>query len=83
MDHSVLKSLLTKIGAKPRYIRRVLLLQGFDLEIRDKEGVKNLAADHLSILENPCLKPLEEGFLNDTFLNELVLFYDVIKDDSP
>ncbi|GJX96764.1 reverse transcriptase domain-containing protein [Tanacetum coccineum] len=32
---------------------KILLLQEFDVIIRDKKGVKNLAADHLSRLENP------------------------------
>nr|GFA13817.1 reverse transcriptase domain-containing protein [Tanacetum cinerariifolium] len=52
-DHSALKYLLSKQDAKPRLIRWVLLLQEFDIIIRDKKGMKNLAADHLSRLENP------------------------------
>ena len=32
-------------------IRWVLLLQEFDLEIRDKQGVKNLVVDNLSRIE--------------------------------
>nr|GEX10418.1 reverse transcriptase domain-containing protein [Tanacetum cinerariifolium] len=52
-DHSALKYLLNKQNAKPRLIRWVLLLQKFDIIIRDKKGTENLAADHLSRLENP------------------------------
>ncbi|GKB59169.1 reverse transcriptase domain-containing protein [Tanacetum coccineum] len=53
-DHSTLKYLLSKQDAKPRLLRWVLLLQEFDIIIRDKKGSENLAADHLSRLENPC-----------------------------
>ena len=47
-DHAALKYLLSKKEAKPRLIRWVLLLQEFDLEIKDKKRSENSVADHLS-----------------------------------
>ena len=49
-DHSALKYLLTNQNAKARLIRWVLLLQEFNLKIRDKKGVENVVVDHLSRL---------------------------------
>ena len=48
-----MKYLLYKKDAKQCLIRWILLLQEFDLEIRDKAGAKNVVADHLSRLELP------------------------------
>jgi hypothetical protein len=50
-DHAALKYLLTKKDAKPRLIQWILLLQEFDLEIRDKKRVENYVADYLSRLQ--------------------------------
>ncbi|GJX45062.1 reverse transcriptase domain-containing protein [Tanacetum coccineum] len=58
-DHSAIKYLFTKKDAKPRLMRWILLLQEFDVIIRDKKGAENLAADHLSRLENPHQDKLE------------------------
>ena len=43
---------MMKKEAKPRLIRWVLLLQEFDMEIKDKRDSENVVADHLSHLES-------------------------------
>nr|GEW35658.1 reverse transcriptase domain-containing protein [Tanacetum cinerariifolium] len=52
-DHSALKYLFNKQDAKPRLLCSVLLLQEFDITVRDRKGAKNLAANHLFRLDNP------------------------------
>ncbi|GJS66938.1 reverse transcriptase domain-containing protein [Tanacetum coccineum] len=66
-DHSAFKYLLAKQDAKPRLLWWILLLQEFDVIIRDKKGAENLAADHLSRLENPHQGDLEKKEINETF----------------
>ncbi|GJW92080.1 reverse transcriptase domain-containing protein [Tanacetum coccineum] len=69
-DHSALKYLFSKQDAKPRLIRWVLFLQGFDIKIKDKKGAENLAADHLSRLENLDLGTFTEDEIADEFPDE-------------
>ena len=65
-NHAALRYLLTKIEAKPRLIRWILLLQEFDLEIRYKRGSDNLVADHLSRLVHiEDTLPLHENFSDE------------------
>ncbi|GJS53304.1 reverse transcriptase domain-containing protein [Tanacetum coccineum] len=66
-DHSALKYLLAKQDAKPRLLWWILLLQEFDVIIRDKKRAENLAADHLSRLENPHQSDLEKKEITKTF----------------
>ncbi|GJR95978.1 reverse transcriptase domain-containing protein [Tanacetum coccineum] len=66
-DHSAIKYLFAKKDAKPRLMRWILLLQEFDVVIRDKRGAENLAADHLSRLENPHQDKLENKEITETF----------------
>ena len=66
-DNSAIKHLLSKNDSKPRLIRWVLLLQEFQLEIKDKPGAENLAADHLSRLDNgESGNPLNDCFPYET-----------------
>ena len=67
-DHAALKYLLSKKEAKPQLIRWVLLLQEFDLEIKDKKGSENSVADHLSRLHTTS-----SGEICDAFPDEQLL----------
>jgi hypothetical protein len=69
-DHAALMYLLTKKDAKTRLIRWILLLQEFDMEIKDKPGVENSIADHLSRLhlEHESSLPINDFLRDDTLL---------------
>ena len=49
-DHAALKYLLSKQDTKPRLTWWILLCQEINLTIKDKKGVENVVADHLSRL---------------------------------
>ncbi|KAM1557066.1 hypothetical protein ACFX10_040536 [Malus domestica] len=69
-DHAALKYLLTKKEAKPRLIRWMLLLQEFDIEIRDKKGSENVVADHLSrMVHNEEALPILETFPDEQLMS--------------
>ena len=59
------------VGSKPRLIRWVLLIQEFDIVIKDKKGFKNVVANHLSQLKNEEVtkeEPEVRGEFPDEFL---------------
>lgn len=50
----------------------ILLLQEFDLEIRDKKGSENIVADHLSRM-SPIKEIEEKHPIRDAFADESIL----------
>ncbi|RDX75487.1 Retrovirus-related Pol polyprotein from transposon 17.6, partial [Mucuna pruriens] len=65
-DYAALRYLLKKPDAKPRLIQWMLLLQEFNIEIRDKKDAKNSVADHLSRIERESEPmPTRDEFLDE------------------
>ncbi|KAD7116858.1 hypothetical protein E3N88_04126 [Mikania micrantha] len=82
-DHSALRFLFAKKDAKPRLIRWILLLSEFDIEIKDKKGAENVAADHLSRLEDPERSEIREEEIGDRFPYEMIDFVEAEKQGMP
>ena len=66
-NHYALRCLIQKKDATARLIRWILLLQEFDLKIKDKKGVENVVVDHLSRIPNA---PIETIPINENFPEE-------------
>ena len=64
-DHAVINYLMAKKDVKPRLIRWILLLQEFDLEIKEKKGGDNVIVDHLSRLGKPTEEEKEIEIAED------------------
>ena len=67
--HAAIRYLMAKKDVKPRMIRWVLLLQEFDIEIKDKKGSDNVIADHLSRMEGTA-DDKKELDIKDSFSDE-------------
>ncbi|GJS93882.1 reverse transcriptase domain-containing protein [Tanacetum coccineum] len=61
------KEMLAVVYAFEKFQPYLVLSKKFDIIIRDKKGSKNLAADHLSRLENPYKDVLENKDINENF----------------
>ncbi|RDX75973.1 Retrovirus-related Pol polyprotein from transposon 17.6, partial [Mucuna pruriens] len=69
-NHVALRFLLKKPDAKLRLIRWMLLLQEFNIEIRDKKGVENSIVDHLSRIKRESdPMPIRDEFLDEQLLH--------------
>nr|GEX84516.1 reverse transcriptase domain-containing protein [Tanacetum cinerariifolium] len=66
-----LRHLFKKQDAKPRLIRWILLLQEFDIEIKDRKGTENATADHLSRIKNDELS--DDSEVDDNFPGETLM----------
>nr|GEW61378.1 reverse transcriptase domain-containing protein [Tanacetum cinerariifolium]GEW81411.1 reverse transcriptase domain-containing protein [Tanacetum cinerariifolium] len=70
-NHAALRHLFKKQDAKPHIIRWILLLQEFDIKIKDKKDVENVAADHLSRINNNETSDgsdVDDNFPGETFM---------------
>ncbi|XP_073265902.1 uncharacterized protein [Populus alba] len=71
-DHAALKYLLSKKDSKARLVRWILLLQEFDITIKDKKGTENVVADHLLRLTTDSrsdITPIDDYFPDESLFS--------------
>ena len=79
---------MQKKDAKPWLLRWILQLQEFDIEIKDKRGVKNGVADHLSwiLVEDDVpiddFLPTESVYQTDSFVGNVCLTSEELSIDN-
>ena len=75
-DHAAVRYLMSKQDAKPRLLRWILLLQEFNLTIKDKKGAENVVADHLSRLTNES--SIDTTPINDSFPDDFLFSINIM-----
>nr|GFA47463.1 reverse transcriptase domain-containing protein [Tanacetum cinerariifolium] len=81
-EHSALKYLFAKKDSKARLLRWILILQEFTFKVIDKKGAENVAADHLSRLENPHQNVLDPKEINESFPLETLNLFSTLGNSS-
>ncbi|GJY80052.1 reverse transcriptase domain-containing protein [Tanacetum coccineum] len=78
-EHSTFRHLFKKQDAKPRLIYWILLLHEFDIKIKDRKCIENVAADHLSRIENE--ETSDDSEVDDNFPGETLM--EINTEDEP
>ncbi|GKB54024.1 reverse transcriptase domain-containing protein [Tanacetum coccineum] len=78
-DHSTLRHPFKKQDVKPHVIRWILLLQEIDIKIKYKKDTENVAADHLSRINND--ETSDDSDVDDNFPGETLM--EITTKDTP
>ena len=73
-DHTAIRYLMSKQDAKPRLLQWILLIQEFNLIIKDKKGAENIVGDNLSRHMNES--SIDTTPINDSFPDDFLFFID-------